>query len=131
MATKPSIGRAELRILEYVADHQPITVAEAAKHFAETAALARTTVLTVMEQLRRKGYLTRKKLKGLYHYAPKTSKEEILRTVVRDFVDGALGGSLTPVVAYLAEQVDLTEAQLEELKTIVHQLDEKRKGEKP
>jgi predicted transcriptional regulator len=131
MATKPSIGRAELRILEYVADHQPITVAETAKHFAATAALARTTVLTVMEQLRRKGYLTRKKLKGVYHYAPKISKEKVLRTVVRDFVDGALGGSLTPFVAYLAEQTELSDAHLEELKTVVHQLDEKRKGQKP
>ena len=82
MVEKSRIGRAELRVLEYVADHHPIPVAEVAKHFSQTAQLARTTILTVMEQLRRKGFLTRRKIGGIYHYAPKTSKSEILQAAI-------------------------------------------------
>jgi predicted transcriptional regulator len=130
MAEKSRIGRAELRVLEYVADHHPIPVAEVAKHFAQTAQLARTTILTVMEQLRRKGFLTRRKIGGIYHYAPKTSKSEILQAVVSDFVEGALGGSVSPFVAYLLERAELTDAQLQELRKLVRELDQKRKGEK-
>jgi predicted transcriptional regulator len=130
MVEKSRIGRAELRVLEYVADHHPIPVAEVAKHFSQTAQLARTTILTVMEQLRRKGFLTRRKIGGIYHYAPKTSKSEILQAVVSDFVEGALGGSVSPFVAYLLERAELTDAQLQELRKLVRELDQKRKGEK-
>ncbi len=71
------LGQVQLEILQYVADHHPIRVGDVAEHFAKTAGKARTTVLTVMEKLREKGYLTRRKLRGTYHYSPKVSKNEV------------------------------------------------------
>ena len=57
MAQSPlSLGRAELEILQYVVDRNPIRVGEVAEHFAGAGGKARTTILTVMERLRTKGY---------------------------------------------------------------------------
>jgi predicted transcriptional regulator len=87
----------------------------------------RTTVLNVMERLRKKGYLRRKQVGGLYQYSPKQPKGELLKNLVREFVERSLGGSVSPFVAYLAEEATLTEPELAELKRIVRELVEDRK----
>jgi predicted transcriptional regulator len=127
MATSPNLGRAELQILQHVTDHPHATVGEVARHFAVTTGLARTTVLTVMERLRRKGYLSRRRKGGVYQYFPRLSKANLLRNLVRDFVEGTLGGSLEPFMAYLAQNAEVSPEQLGELRRLVHDLDQQRK----
>jgi predicted transcriptional regulator len=124
-----TIGRAELQILNYIQQHHPIPVREVAEHFARTNGQARTTILNVMTRLWRKGYLARRQSDGVFRYSPRSEKQQVLRSVVGDFVQKMLNGSVSPFVAYLAEEADLSESDLQELKAIVRQLDGKR-GEK-
>ena len=126
---QPSVGDAELEILRYVADHHPATVREVADHAAETKGLARTTVLTVMERLRKKGYLTRRKAGAVYRYSPKLPKRKLLNNLTRDFVERVLEGSVSPFMAYLAETDSLTGEELDRLKALVSELDARRKGD--
>ncbi len=123
-----SLGRAELEILQYVADHQPISVRDVADYAAQANGLARTTVLTVMERLRKKGYLARRKAKGIYRYSLKLAKTELMQTLVRDFVDGVLGGSVSPLMAYLAQTDDLSDEEIARLRQLVRHLDSKDGG---
>lgn len=125
------LGRAELEILQYVADHHPIRVGQVAEHFARTTGRARTTVLTVMERLRTKGYLSRKRIGGTWHYSPKLAKGTLLRDLVRRFIDESLAGSLAPFLAYLAEADHLTDDEFNDLKQLVRDLETQREGEKP
>ena len=125
---RASLGRAELEILQYIADHGPISVRDVADHVARTRGHARTTVLTVMERLRKKGYLLRKKIGGIYRYRPKLSKGELLHHLIHDFVDGALGGSVSPLMAYLTESKNLGDEELDRLKQLVHELETQKKG---
>ncbi len=118
----PKIGRAELAILQYVVENHPVTVREVADHMAETTGQARTTVLTLMERLRSKKLLARRKSKGVNRYSPKVSKNELMNTLVNDFVDGVLGGSVSPFLAYLTEQATLDENEIRELRRLVDQL---------
>src|SRR6188508_859073 len=99
--TEP-LGRLELEVLQYVADHQPASVRDVATHFAETSGQARTTLLTVMERLRTKGYLKRRKIGGANRYTPTMAKAELLSRMVGEFVEDVLGGSASPFVAYLS-----------------------------
>jgi predicted transcriptional regulator len=124
-----SIGRAELEILRYVADHHPATVREVADHAAEAKGLARTTVLTVMERLRKKGCLTRKKVGTVYRYSPKLPKRELLQNLTRDFVERVLEGSVSPFMAYLAETGNLSDEELTKLKELIDELDARRKAD--
>lgn len=126
MARKPNIGRAELEILRYVTDRHPVTVREVADHVARERGIVRTTVLNVMSRLCGKGYLTRRKVGGVYRYSPKVPKGELLRSLVRDFVEKALGGSVSPFVAYLAEDADVSPEEIEQLRRLVRELDGQR-----
>lgn len=114
-----SLGDQELTLLRYVTDHSPTTVREVADKFGETHGLARTTILTMMERLRKKGYLVRVKDGGSFQYQPVVAKTELLQTLVHDFVQKSLGGSLSPFVAYLTEAQGLSEREIADLRELV------------
>ena len=116
MRRRERIGAAQLEVLRYVQDHHPVTVRQVADHLAETRGLTRTTALNVMERLREKGYLDRQPVDGVYRYSPVQAKPQLLRGLVRDFVEQMLGGSLEPFVAYLAEEANLSDEELARLR---------------
>jgi len=119
MNKQPSLGDQELSLLQYVTDHAPITVREVAEQFGETHSLARTTILTMMERLRKKGFLTRRKDQSAFQYQPVVAKTELMQTLVHDFVEKTLGGSLSPFVAYLSEAKGLSDRELAELRALI------------
>ncbi|MBZ4421652.1 BlaI/MecI/CopY family transcriptional regulator [Myxococcus sp. RHSTA-1-4] len=123
------VGEQELAVLRYVAEHGPATVGEVAERFGEPQGLARSTILTVMERLRQKGYLTRRKVEGVYQYASPVPASELLRDVVGDFVQRTLSGSLSPFAAYLSEAEDVTDEELEQLQDVVARLRSKKRKE--
>ena len=125
MSPGPNIGRVELQILQYVQDHHPISVRVVAEHFAEQTGCVRTTILNVLERLRLKGHLKRKKIDGIYHYAPSRPKGEFVRLMVREFVERALGGSVSPFMAYLTQEARISDEELKELKKLVRELERK------
>lgn len=126
---KPTLGEQELELLRFVTDHAPISVRDASVEFGEPRGLARTTVLTVMERLRKKGFLTRSRESASFQYAPVQGKPQVLRSLVGDFVDKMLGGSLTPFVSYLAESPDLQADDVAELRRLLDRMETERKGD--
>ena len=130
MRSSPPISKAELKLLSYINDHHPITVREVAEHFAQSDdAYARTTVLTLMERLRGKGHLVREQVDGLQRYAPSVPKESMQQSLVRDFVSRALGGSVSPFVAFLTQEARVSDAELDDLKRLVAELEKQRTEE--
>jgi predicted transcriptional regulator len=105
-----------------VAERGALTVAQVAEGFGEPRGLARSTVLTMMERLRRKGYLQRRRAGGVYRYASRVAAGELLRGAVRSFVERTLGGSVSPFVAYLAEGGEVSADELAELEALVERL---------
>jgi predicted transcriptional regulator len=124
------VGRAELEILHYVQDHHPVSVRDVADHFAEARGHVRTTILNVMERLRKKGFLARRKSGGVFQYEPRVGKADLLRSLVGDFVEKTLGGSLSPFAAYLSRDAKLSEKELDELKQVLSELGGKEKDER-
>ncbi|MBN1908210.1 MAG: BlaI/MecI/CopY family transcriptional regulator [Pirellulales bacterium] len=127
---KPNLGDAQLEVLRYIMDHHPVTVREVADHAARTQGLARTTILTVMERLREKRYLTRRKKEGVYHYSPTVSAGEVLQGMVKQFVEGTLQGAMSPFFAYLSKPGNVSDKEFDELKRLVDDLAEQRKESK-
>lgn len=127
---KAPLGSTEIELLRYIGDHHPVSVGAVAGHVAQTTGQARTTVLTIMERLRKKGYLTRRQIKGVYRYSPKIAKHDLLRGLVKNFVDTTLGGSVSPFVAYLSESGPVSQDDLEILKRLVQDVENQRKGER-
>ena len=125
-----SIGAQELALLRHIADRGAVTVGEAADEFGSSRGLARSTVLTMMERLRRKGYLGRRMLDGVYRYRTRASSSELLKGAVRRFVERSLGGSVSPFLAYLSDAGRVSDPELRELEDLVAKLHAKRRKDR-
>lgn len=127
--SNPTIGDQELALLRWIADRHDASVGEAAQGFGNPRAIARTTVLTMMERLRAKGLLERERVAALYRYRPASATGEVLQGVVSSFVERTLGGSAGPLVAYLTRAAEVTDEELAELEALVESLQARRAGE--
>lgn len=126
---RESIGQEELAVLTFIQDNHPASVREVADFFAKQGK-ARTTILTVMERLRTKNFLTRKKIGNSYCYSPKQERDVLMKSVIGDFVNNMLGGSLSPFMAYMSEADNLSTEEVKELKKLVRELEKERKEKK-
>ncbi|MFB3904344.1 MAG: BlaI/MecI/CopY family transcriptional regulator [Acidobacteriota bacterium] len=120
--SEPTVGEQELALLRYVSDRPGVSVGQVADGFGHDRGLARSTVLTMMERLRKKGYLNRRLVAGVYRYRARTSSAELLRGLVSRFVEKSLGGSVAPFVAYLNETRNVSDEELKELEELVSKL---------
>ena len=127
MAKFPSLGEQEMEILKYVDAHSPISVREVAQHFEIEKKLARTTILTVMERLRKKGFLSRSQLNGVFKYASKIETETLLTNRISDFVEKTLGGSVGPLFNYFISSSNLTAKEIVQLKEMASKLEKEDK----
>jgi predicted transcriptional regulator len=121
--SESSLGQLELEVLQFVSENPPLTVRDVVANYGEPRGLARTTILTVMERLRKKGFLERKKIGGSYAYSPGREQAEVMQGIVKNFVERTLGGSLQPFIAYLAKSRGLTDDEIEGLNKIVDRLE--------
>lgn len=119
----PSLGEQEMEILKYVSNKSPITVRDVATHF-ETK-LARTTVLTMMERLRKKGFLSRSKVDGIFNYSSKFEAGDVLTSKISNFVEKTLGGSIGPLFTYFMSSSKLSEAEISQLKELAEKFEKK------
>lgn len=119
----PTLGEQELAVLRFIAERAPVAAREVIDKFAGEQELARTTVLTKIERLRKKGYLTRRRQKGVYVYSPRVPQTEVMQGLVRDFVEKTLGGSVSPVLAYLIHTRQLTNEELAVLQRLADELE--------
>lgn len=123
-----SLGVQEAAVLRFIAERAPVPARAVIEKFAAEQDLARTTILTKLERLRKKGYLTRRRRQGVFYYSPRLPQDEVQQGLVRRFVEKTLGGSVSPVVAYLAGIEAISDEDLAELQRLAGELKAKRAG---
>lgn len=126
---RTSLGDQELALLRFVAERGGGSVGEVADAYGASHGLARSTVLTMMERLRKKRYLRRRQQDGVYRYESTASPSELLKQVVSSFVEGPLGGDPSPFMAYLADQGRLTAQERAQLEALAAKLETRSRGE--
>lgn len=131
MTRQRGIGDRELELVRWLEAAGGATVGEAAEAWGAPRGLARSTVLTMMERLRRKRLLRRREVDGVFRYGVAVPAAELVRRAIARFVDETLGGSLTPFVSYLAEREELDDAELAELERLLARLGEDDDEEAP
>jgi predicted transcriptional regulator len=123
----PSLGNQETELLKFISARQePLTVREITEQFGESLGLARTTILTMLERLRKKGFVNRTEIEGINHYASNSSKSDLLQDMVSHFVEKTLEGSLSPFMAYLTQKAELSDTELAEFKQLIANLEQNR-----
>ncbi len=120
----PSLGELESRVLQIVWEHAPCTERQVWDLVQEERSAARTTVLKTIQRLEAKGLLVRDKGDGPILWRASVDQRRTMGELVRRFVNGALGGSPQPLVAYLAGQKKLSDKDVAALKRIAEKLDD-------
>lgn len=122
-----TVGDQELALLQHIEETPKSSVAEVCAAYGESRGLARSTVLTMMERLRAKGYLTRRHIDGMYRYSVTNGSGEVMTGAVARFVEKTLQGSVSPFVAWMSERGQVSDSELAELEALVDTLQSRRK----
>jgi len=120
---RASLGDQELELLRCLAERGPSTVGEVVDVYGTPHDLSRSTVVTVMERLRKKGYLYRDKTDGIFRYRCSVDKDELVGGLIHRFVEKTLAGSLLPFVGYFSRSDRLSESEHAELELLIAKLE--------
>ena len=116
----------ELEIMKIVWQLEKATVRDVYEALLEHRKIAYTTVMTMMKILEQKQYL-KKTLEDRAHvYCPPRPKNQVIRGMVREFVDRVFNGSAQPLLLHLVEDRCLTEKELRELERSIANKPEKK-----
>lgn len=113
-----TLGQLELEVLKIIWNSPGFAVHETAEVLAKQKGYARTTILTVIQRLHKKGFLSRKKEDGIFRYYPTEQKSTVLGGLARKFVDSIFEGSSANLVQHLADG-SVSAEELEHIRKIV------------
>ena len=114
-----TIGEAELEIMKVIwASDKPLNTLEISEAVEERG-WKRTTISTFLTRLVEKGALTSEKSGKQYYYSAVISREEYRKSQTGNLIKSLFGGSVKAFAASLFESDELTENDINELKSII------------
>jgi predicted transcriptional regulator len=118
------LSEAQIEIMDLVWERGRATVTEVWKSLEARRPVARTTVLTVMDRLVKKGWLQRSTVDQQHVYSAVRSREAALGRMVQRLVDTAFAGSAENLVVALLDGRGISD---EEAKRIRKRIQEARR----
>jgi BlaI family transcriptional regulator, penicillinase repressor len=115
----PTLTEQELEIMKVVWRLETATVRNVYETLLERRRIAYTTVMTMMNILETKGYLKKRYQDRAYIYQPSQPQKQVIRSMVREFVNRVFNGSAEPLLAHLVEDKHLTEGDLNEIRRTI------------
>ncbi len=109
----------ELKMLKIIWRDGPSTVRQMQDALASTRKLAVTSVLTIMNIMVDKGYLSRKKEGPAHVYRPRISEKTTSRKMLKDLVNRVFDGSTEAVMVNLLESADLNQTEIRKLRRLL------------
>lgn len=109
----------ELEIMKLVWERECSSVRDIYEALRARRKVAYTTVMTMMNILEKKGYLRRRYENRAYLYSPARPRQQVIRAMVRDFVDRVFNGSVEPLVVHLIKDKKLSERELREIARMI------------
>ena len=84
------LGDLERLVMDILWNRGDVTGREVLEEIEKTRPLALTTILTVMDRLLKKGLIKRKKRGGVFVYTPSISRDDFVRQVSEEVMQGIL-----------------------------------------
>ena len=101
--------------MKIVWERDQTTVRDVYEALLERRKIAYTTVMTMMNILEQKKYLRKTSEDRAYIYRPAKPKKQVIKGMVREFVDRVFNGSAEPLLVHLMEDRRLTNKDLDEI----------------
>ena len=111
----------QLEIMESVWAHGPdgLAVGEIWQALAARRTVARTTVLTLVSRLEKRGWLVQTRSERAYRYRAARGKTEASQRLAAEFADTFFGGSASRLVMSLLGSKRIHPDELERLRTLL------------
>src|SRR5436190_20065468 len=120
-AKKPVLTSQELEIMKVVWRSGALTVRDVYEALLKRRKIACTTVMTMMNILEQKGYLRKTQKDRAYLYQAARPQKQVIRGMVREFVDRVFNGSAEPLLLHLVEDRRLSKRDLEEIRRMIEE----------
>lgn len=117
------LGETELEVLNIVWELGEATVAEVREQILREREVAYTTIMTVTRNLADKGFLSFKSRGNSYVYSAKKRAEDVRQGILREMVGSVFKGSPLALIQTLVRDEELTEKEVEEIKSIINSMD--------
>jgi predicted transcriptional regulator len=115
----PALSEAQLEIMHVVWEGGEVTVTDVWNVLAGRRAVARNTVLTLMDRLEKKGWLRRRADGQTHYYSAAAPREDTLRQVVGRLVDAAFAGSAEGLVLALLEGRGVSDEEARRIRKLI------------
>jgi predicted transcriptional regulator len=116
---KPTLTGQELEIMKVIWRLDTATVRQVYETLLEKRRIAYTTVMTMMNILEQKGYLKKRQEERAYVYRPSQPQQQVIRGMVREFVNRVFNGSAEPLLVHLVEDQHLTGKDLDDIRRTI------------
>src|SRR5580692_6672039 len=113
---KSTLTGQELEIMKQVWRLESATVRQVYEALLEHRRIAYTTVMTMMNILEQKGFLKKRQDDRAYVYRPSQPQKQVIRSMVREFVNRVFNGSAEPLLVHLVEDQHLTDKDLDDIR---------------
>lgn len=97
------------------------TVTEVERRLLQSRVIAHTTVLTTLDRLHRKGYLTRTKRGKAFLYTPRLSRDEFERGMAEQVLGTLLGHFSAPALSAFVDLVGEDPGALDRLEAMIRE----------
>jgi len=120
------LSRLEQDVMNVVWDLGECSSAEVIEAYTKKRALAKTTIRTVMSNLRKKGYVEPiPTVERGFRFRPCVSRETVAKRSLKNLVSDLFSGSPRQAIAHLLKHEQIDEDDLEEIR---HMIDERKRG---
>jgi len=109
----------ELEIMKVIWPRGQATVRDVYDQLREQRSIAYTSVQTMMNVLEGKGHLRKEPGGKAQVYVPVRPQQQVVRGMVREFVDRVFDGSARPLLMHLVKERGLTEAERRALQQLL------------
>lgn len=121
------LGELEAEVMKVLWEHPHQTVVEVEERLRRQREIAHTTVLTTLDRMYRKGYLTREKRGKAFIYTPRYAREEFERRLAQEVLGALLGGSGEPALSTFVDLVGEDQAKLDRLEALIRKKREEQR----
>jgi len=104
----------------------PSTVRQVYETLLKRRRIAYTTVMTMMNILEQKGHLKKRQGERAFVYASSRPEKQVIRGMVREFVDRVFNGAAEPLLLHLVEDERWTKEELDEIRGSIQSVEDKK-----
>jgi len=125
---RPEMSDAEREVLKTLWDHGPQTVREVLERLAaQGQEWTRSTVITLLQRLERKGYVDSDKSQFAFVFRAAVSREEVMHSRMVELAEEYSEGDAVPLLLAFAERHRFSAAEIERFRKLIDELEAKRR----